>query len=84
MILEISTRGSAYIRYRQGETVVAPQEEIGEEVLVDRNASGDVVGIEIVDVAVEESVNDARRFAANLGLPFPRDIAAAARGAAIS
>jgi uncharacterized protein YuzE len=81
MIVELAGGGSAYIRYRAGETVVGPQEEVGLEVLVDRNAAGEVVGIEIVDVAVEENVADARRFAAGAGLPFPRDIVAASRAA---
>jgi uncharacterized protein YuzE len=81
MIVELAERGSAYIRYRVGDAVVGPQEEIGSEVLIDRNADGQVIGIEIIDVMVAESVEDARRFAADAELDFPRDLVGAARSA---
>ncbi len=85
MIVELSERGSAYIRYRVGERVVEPQIEVGgegAEVLADVNDADVVVGIEIVDVAVRENVERARAFAHERGLPFPRDLAGAARAIA--
>jgi uncharacterized protein YuzE len=84
MIVELAGHGSAYIRYRVGDAIVSPQEEVVAEVLVDRNTAGDVVGVEILDVGVDANVADARRFAADAGLPFPRDIAAALRAAAVA
>jgi len=45
------------------------------------NEAGDVIGIEIVDVNVAESVELARAFAHERRLAFPRDIVAAARSA---
>ena len=87
MIVEIADRGSAYIRYRVGERVAEPQIEVGgeaSEVLADVNAAGDIIGIEIVDVAIPENIARARAFAAERGLQFPRDLVAAARGAAVA
>jgi uncharacterized protein YuzE len=84
MIVELAERGSAYIRYRAGEAVVPPTIEVGgdgSEVLADMNATGDVIGIEIVDIAVPENVQRARAFAAERSLPFPRDIVAASKNA---
>jgi len=84
MIVELADRGSAYIRYRIGERVAEPTVEVGgegSEVLADVNASGEIVGIEIVDVAIPESVTRARAFALEHGLSFPRDILAAWRNA---
>jgi uncharacterized protein YuzE len=84
MIVELAERGSAYIRYRLREAVAGVQLEVGgegSEVLVDFNAAGDVIGIEIVDVNVLENVELARRFAIEHGMGFPRDIVAAARSA---
>ncbi len=84
MIVELAERGSAYIRYRIGERVADAQIEVGgegSEVLADVNDADDVVGIEIVDVAIGENIERARAFAAERGLPFPRDIASAARSA---
>jgi hypothetical protein len=87
MIVEIADRGSAYIRYRVGERVAEGQIEVGgegSEVLADVNAAGDVIGIEIVDVAIAENVERARSYAAERGLRFPRDLVAAARGATVA
>ena len=84
MIVELAERGSAYIRYRTGERVAEPTVEVsgeGSEVLADVNASGEIVGVEIVDVAVPESVTRAREFALEHGLSFPRDILTAWRNA---
>jgi uncharacterized protein YuzE len=85
MIVEIAERGSAYIRYRVGERVADSQIEVGgegSEVLADVNAADEVIGIEIVDVNVPESVELARSFAQQRGLAFPRDLATAARAIA--
>lgn len=76
MNLDITPRGQAYIRYAFG-PVVGPQQEIGLEVIVDRNAAGEIVGIEIVDVNVQQSVSEARAFATSQGLDFPRDLVGA-------
>jgi len=72
--LEVTPAGSAYLTYRGGEKIVGDRIRIGLEVLIDLNAAGDVVGIEIVDVAIAESVESARAFAEERGLPFPRKI----------
>jgi hypothetical protein len=37
------------------------------------------IGIEIVDVAIPESVQLAQEYAAEHGLPFPKDISSAVR-----
>lgn len=50
----------------------------GSEVLADVDESGRIVGIEIVDVAIAENVEIARRFAAERGLAFPPKIVPAA------
>ena len=87
MIVEIAERGSAYIRYRIDERVAGPTVEVGgegSEVLADVNADDQVIGIEIVDVAVPESIERARAFARERGLPFPRDLVAAARASAVA
>jgi len=87
MIVEIAERGSAYIRYRTGERVDGPTIEVGgegSEVLADVNAANEIIGIEIVDVAIPDNVERARTFARDRGLPFPRDLVAAARGAALA
>ncbi len=87
MIVEIAERGSAYIRYRSGERVEGPTIEVGgegSEVLADVNGSDEIIGIEIVDVAVPESVECARQFARERGLPFPRDLVAAVRAAQVA
>jgi uncharacterized protein YuzE len=84
VIVELSDRGSVYIRYRVGELPVGDTLEVGgdaTEVLADVNEAGDVIGIEIVDVNVAESVELARAFAHERRLAFPRDIVAAARSA---
>lgn len=85
MVVELSTTGAAYIRYRVGERVEGDTIEIGgegSEALADLNGTGDVIGIEIVDVNIAESIDRARAFAAERSLPFPHDIASAARGIA--
>jgi uncharacterized protein YuzE len=82
MIVELAERGSAYIRYLIGEPPVGPTIEVGgegAEVLVDLNADGAPIGIEIVDVMVPENVRLAKKYAVEHGLPFPNDIVAAAR-----
>jgi hypothetical protein len=87
MIVELSECGSAYIRYLIGELPAGPTVEVGgegSEVLVDVNAVGATIGIEIVDVAVPENVQLAQRYAIEHGLPFPNDIVAAARSVAAS
>ena len=87
MIVEFSERRSAYIRYLVGESPAGPTVEVGGEgsaVLVDVNAVGLTIGIEIVDVAVPENVRSAQRYAAEHGLPFPNDIVTAARSVAAS
>ena len=87
MIVEIADSGSAYIRYRVGERVAEGQIEVGgegSEVLADVNGAGDLIGIEIVDVAIAESVERARSYTAGRGLRFPRDLVAAARGATVA
>jgi len=84
MIVELAERGSAYIRYRIGERPTRSTLEVGgagSEVLADLNDSGDVIGIEIVDVNITENVERARAFAVERGLAFPRDVVAAARSA---
>ena len=84
MIVELADRGSAYIRYRISERVAEPTVEVGgegSEVLADVNAVGDIIGIEIIDVAIPENVARARAFAVERGLAFPRDIVAAWRSA---
>ncbi len=84
MIVELAERGSAYIRYRAGERPAGATVEVGgegSEVLADVNDGGAVIGIEIVDVNIGESVRRARAFAEKHGLSFPRDIVAAARSA---
>jgi len=85
MIVEIAERGSAYIRYRIGERVEGSQIEVGgegSEVLVDVSAANEVIGIEIIDVNIADSVDRARSFARERGLPFPRDVVAASRAIA--
>jgi uncharacterized protein YuzE len=87
MIVELAERGSAYIRYRLRDAVAGSQLEVGgegSEVLVDFNAAGDVIGIEIVDVNVLENVELARAFAVEHRMPFPRDIVAAAQSASVA
>ena len=87
MIVELADRGSAYIRYRLEERPTGATLEVGgegSEVLADVNATGDIIGIEIVDAAIAESVVLARTFAHERNLPFPIDLAGAARGAAIA
>jgi hypothetical protein len=82
MIVELSERGSAYVRYLVGDPPVGPTVEVGgegAEVLVDLNAQGAPIGIEIIDVTVPENVRLAQKYAAEHGLPFPNDIVAAAR-----
>jgi uncharacterized protein YuzE len=84
MIVEIADRGSAYIRYRASDQPVATTIEVGgegSEVLADVNDRDEIIGIEIVDVNVAESVDQARAFARERGLAFPRDIVAAAKSA---
>ncbi len=49
------------------------------EVLADVNDRGDIIGIEIVDVNVPESVQQARTFAAERGLEFPIDLLSASK-----
>jgi uncharacterized protein YuzE len=81
VVVEISDRGSAYIRYQASVTVHSSIEVGGEgsEVVAAVDVAGHVIGIEIVDVSIEENVARARAHAAELALPFPRDIVAAAR-----
>lgn len=84
MIVEIAERGSAYIRYRIGDRVEGPTIEVGgegSEVVADVNAADEIIGIEMVDVAVPGNVERARTFAQQRGLPFPRDLVSAARAA---
>jgi hypothetical protein len=84
MIVELAEHGCAYIRYRVGEPIAEPTLEVGgegSEALADLNAAGNVIGIEIVDVGIAENIERAREFARQRGLPFPRDIVAAARNA---
>lgn len=84
MIVELADCGSAYIRYRIGKSVAGPTIEVGSEgseVLADVDASGNIIGIEIVDVAIPENVARARAFAVEHALSFPRDIVAAWRNA---
>jgi uncharacterized protein YuzE len=81
MIVELSPRGSAYIRYRT-DPVAEPTMFVGgedSEVLADVNDRGDIIGIEIVDVNVPESVQQARTFAAERGLEFPIDLLSASK-----
>ncbi len=85
MIVEIAERGSAYIRYRIGESTEGSQIELGgegSEVLADVNAANEIIGIEIVDVNIADNVDRARAFARERGLPFPRDLVAASRAIA--
>ncbi len=87
MIVEIAERGSAYIRYRTGERVEGPTIEVGaegSEVLADVNSADEVIGIEIVDVTISDNIARAGTFARDRGLPFPRDLVAAARGATVA
>ena len=77
MIVELGERGSAYLRYRLAE--VAATEEVGLEVLVDRDVENHVIGIEIVDVAIGQSIDEARTFASVNHLDFPKDLGAAAK-----
>jgi uncharacterized protein YuzE len=82
MIVEIAESGSAYIRYRPSDQPVSETIEVGgegSEVMADVNDRGEVIGIEIVDVNVADSIEQARNFARDRGLAFPRDIAAAAK-----
>ncbi|MEA2690512.1 MAG: hypothetical protein QOD51_3119 [Candidatus Eremiobacteraeota bacterium] len=64
-----------YISYPGG-SIVESIEVGGEgsEVLADVDAAGRVVGIELVDASIPESVELARRFAAERGLEFPPNI----------
>jgi hypothetical protein len=81
MIVELSERGSAYVRYLVGDPPVGPAVEVGGEgsaVLVDLNAQGAPIGIEIVDVNIPENVLLAQQYATKHGLPFPKDIVTAA------
>jgi uncharacterized protein YuzE len=81
MNVELSSTGAAYIRYDTTASVenfyVGGDES--SDVIVDLDEHGTVIGIEIVNVAIAEDVAGARAFAAERGLPFPRDLAAAVR-----
>ncbi len=59
----LQSRGSAYIRYRVGERAAGATVEVGgegSEILADLNDSGAVIGIEIVNVNIGESVQRVR------------------------
>jgi uncharacterized protein YuzE len=83
MNVQLSSTGSAYIRYT---TEASAKNEFvggdeGSDIIADLDANGCVVGIEIVDVAIPGDIERARSFASERGLPFPRDLAAAVRDA---
>ena len=72
------TGGAGYIRYGDEATVAATHEIIASaSVAADLSASGDVVGIEILDVFEPSQVAAAREYARTHGLAFPRDLAGA-------
>ena len=83
MNVELSSTGAAYIRYGTNESVenIYVGGDESSDVIVDRDDRGTVVGIEIADVSITEDIARARAFAAERGLPFPRDLAAAVRDA---
>jgi uncharacterized protein YuzE len=81
MNIELSSTGAAYIRYTTGisvDNIFVGGDETS-DVIVDIDECGGVVGIEIVDVYAQDDVARARAFAVERDLPFPRDLAAAAR-----
>lgn len=69
--------GSAYIRYREAGEIVGPTRDVipSGSVAADMNASGDIVGLEVLDVIDPTQVVAARDFARANGLAFPRDLA---------
>jgi uncharacterized protein YuzE len=81
MNIELSSTGAAYIRYttNPSATNVFVGDDEDSDVIADLDECGDVVGIEILDVSVVADIEKARGFARQHELPFPRDLAAAAR-----
>ncbi|MGP6157174.1 MAG: DUF2283 domain-containing protein [Vulcanimicrobiaceae bacterium] len=81
MNVELSSTGAAYIRYATSASAcnlfVGGDED--SDVIVDLDDAGNVIGIEILDVTVQADIERARVFARERDLPFPRDLAAAAR-----
>jgi len=79
MNVELSSNGTAYIRYSMADSVdnVYVGGDDSSDVIVDIDAAGSVVGIELLNVSAEDDIASARAFAGDRGLPFPHDIAAA-------
>jgi uncharacterized protein YuzE len=86
MIVEISSSGAAYIRYATGVSVSNVYVGEGEsaDVIVDLDESSRVLGIELLDATSESDIALARAFALERSLPFPRDLAAAARDISVA
>ena len=76
--IAVEVRGGAgYIRYRDDAIVQTVEVTPTCSVAADLNAQGDVVAIEVLDVAVLEQLVAAKDFAAASGLAFPRDLSGA-------
>jgi uncharacterized protein YuzE len=72
--------GAGYVRYRplgDGEHA-ARTAKIGDDIVVDYNGDGDVLGIELLTFG-DTALRTARSFASENGLEFPDGIAASAR-----
>jgi hypothetical protein len=69
--------GAGYVRYRDDE--VASTIDLMEScsVAADVASNDDVIGIEILDIASDDQLEVAKRFALERGLGFPRDLAGA-------
>ena len=81
MNIELSSTGAAYRRYGAGasaENIYVGGDE-SSDVIVDLDGRGTVIGSETVDVSIADDVARARALTLERGLPFPHDLAAAAR-----
>jgi uncharacterized protein YuzE len=69
--------GAGYVRYRDDKVVETIDVTETCSVAADVNAEHEVVGIEILDVAVPWQLDAAKTFAHEHGLLFPRNLAGA-------
>lgn len=72
------TEGAGYIRYGDESEIDVTAEIVpSASVAADLSATGEVIGIEILDVVQPAQVEAAREYARAHGLAFPRDLAGA-------
>jgi hypothetical protein len=70
-------RGAGYVRYLEDDVAGTLDVTPTCSVAADVNASEQVVGIEVLDVASPEQLSAAKAFARERGLGFPRDLSGA-------